>query len=152
MSSVQIMSDHAELIAEARELAQDYVPGAEVDRMLNRLCNALAAVVKERDEIDLARSAAEKIVKHWHVEYQETATRAEQAERECDEARRLLAGLAKCDPVYGPHRTIRDGKYVAIRICALCRAESADQAENITHRLECPWLPAVTAFRQPKGS
>ena len=56
----------------------------------------------------------------------------------------IVSALAKCDPVYGP---VRGPNKTSIRICALCRRESADNAENVTHAAGCPWLPAVQAVK-----
>lgn len=79
-----------------------------------------------------------------------------------DEAMKIVEQLAATDPVYGPVRGPQklnpDGTpkvwattgkpiYTFIRICALCRVQSGDNEENVTHEATCPWIPAKRLMR-----
>ena len=88
-----------------------------------------------------------------------------QANELLDEAVDVLKSLKNTDPVYGPVRFVEPKKnpldfdekpvYTSRRICALCRRKSGHQGENVTHTMECPWIPAkallakIQAGRKP---
>jgi hypothetical protein len=57
----------------------------------------------------------------------------------------IVEALAKTDPVYGPVKSaprLPNGQFSSVRICALCRARSGHNEENVRHEAACPWIPA----------
>lgn len=61
----------------------------------------------------------------------------------------IVVALAKTDPVYVT-QWIRQSSFV--RKCALCRATSGHNEENVLHEVTCPWIQVkglVRGERQP---
>lgn len=100
---------------------------------------------------DMARRLDHAAMSAMELENRDLKSRLAEAEAQLEKMRVVMKDLASCDPVYGPVTVygprgplLEEGKKESVRICALCRRRSGHNQENVTHTINCPWLPSKT--------